>query len=87
MPCLFVLFALAAPRIVMVLLYLFTQWFVGVYQSALVPVLGFFFLPTTTLWYSCVQHWFDGQWTPGAIVGAVIAVVIDLSPASGRRKG
>jgi hypothetical protein len=33
-----------------------------------------------------VQHWFHGQWTLWPIVGIVIALLIDLSPASGRRR-
>lgn len=84
MPCLMVLFALFVPRVVIVLLWLFTQWFHGLFNIALWPVLGFIFLPTTLLWYSAVQHWFGGQWTLWPIVGIVIALLIDLSPASGR---
>jgi hypothetical protein len=86
MPCLFVILALAAPRFVVFVLWLFTSWFRGVFSTALWPVLGFFFLPTTLLWYTAVQHWFDGQWTFWPIVGIVIALSIDLSPASGRKR-
>jgi hypothetical protein len=85
MPCLIVLFALFAPRVVIAVLFLFTHWFHGVFSIALWPVLGFIFLPTTLLWYTAVQHWFGGQWTLWPIVGIVIALLIDLSPASGRR--
>jgi hypothetical protein len=86
MPCLLALLALAAPRLVVALLWFFTGWFRGLFPSALWPILGFFFLPTTLLWYTAVQHWFGGQWTLGPVVGLVIALLIDLSPASGRRK-
>ena len=49
-------------------------------------VLGFFFLPTTLLWYSAVQRWFHGQWTFWPIVGIIIALMIDVSPAKKRRE-
>jgi hypothetical protein len=86
MPCLFAVFALVAPRIVIVLLWLFTQWFTGVFPGMLLPILGFVFLPTTLLWVSAVHHWFGGQWTAGPIIGVVVAVLVDLSPATGKRE-
>ena len=86
MPCLLTVFALAAPRFVAALLWLFTGWFRGIFPSILWPILGFVFLPTTLLWYTAVQHWFGGQWTLWPIVGIVIALLIDVSPASGRRR-
>ncbi len=85
MPCLLVLLTLGAPRLVVVLLWLFSHWFSGIFSIALWPVLGFVFLPTTLLWYTAVQHWFGGQWTLFPIIGIVIALLIDLSPATGRR--
>jgi hypothetical protein len=85
MPCLLTLVALAAPRLVVALLWFFTGWFSGLFNSLLWPVLGFVFLPTTLLWYSAVQHWFGGQWSLWPIVGIVIALMIDISPAGGRR--
>jgi len=86
MPCIFALLALATPRLVVALLYLFGHWFDGLFTSALWPILGFFFLPTTLLWYTAVQHWFAGQWTAGPIIGLVLALMVDVSPASGRRR-
>lgn len=85
MPCLAVLFALAVPRLLILVLWFFTNWFRGMFHNLLWPILGFFFLPTTTLWYSAVQNWFGGRWTLWPIVGLVIALVIDLSPTSHRR--
>lgn len=85
MPCLLALLALATPRLVIVLLYLFTFWFRGLFATPLWPVLGFIFLPTTLLWYTAVQHWFAGQWTLWPIIGLVVALLIDVSPATHRR--
>jgi len=86
MPCLLVLLALVMPRLVVFLLWLFTNWFRGIFDTALWPILGFIFLPTTLLWYTAVQHWFHGQWTLWPVVGIVIALLIDLSPARKRRR-
>jgi ABC-type amino acid transport system permease subunit len=86
MGCLFALLALITPRVVIVLVWLFTHWFRGVFDTVLWPLLGFIFLPTTLLWYTAVQHWFGGQWTLGPVVGLVIALAIDVSPARRRRR-
>ncbi len=85
MPCFAVIIALAAPRLVIAVLWFFTTWFSGMFPTLLWPVLGFVFAPTTFLWYSAVQHWFGGQWTLWPVVVLVIAIMMDLSPASGRR--
>ena len=86
MPCLFAVIALLAPRLAVALLWLFTRWFDGLFTSLLWPILGFIFLPTTLLWYTAVQRWFAGQWTLWPVVGLVIALLIDVSPARGRRR-
>jgi hypothetical protein len=86
MPCLIALIALLTPRLLIAVLWFFTTWFVGMFPSPLWPVLGFVFLPTTLLWYSAVMKWFGGQWTLWPVVGLVIALLIDVSPASGRRR-
>lgn len=83
MPCLFSIFALLTPRIVVVLLWLFSSWFTGIFTTAIWPVLGFIFLPTTLLWYTAVVNWFGGDWGIWTIIGLVVALVIDVSPASG----
>lgn len=85
MPCLLVVLALAVPRLVIALLWFFTNWFQGIFTGLLWPVLGFVFLPTTLLWYTAVQHWFGGEWTLWPIVGIVVALAIDVSPANGKR--
>jgi hypothetical protein len=84
---LLILLVLVAPRVVVVLLWFFTHWFDGLFGSLLWPVLGWFFLPTTLIWYSIVQNWFGGTWTTATVVGLVIALLIDVSPFGGRRFG
>jgi hypothetical protein len=85
-PCLFVVLALLTPRLVVALLWFFSRWLDGLFATVLWPILGFIFLPTTLLWYSAVQHWFAGQWTLWPVVGLVVALMVDLSPAKGRRR-
>ncbi len=86
MPCLAVLLALMVPRLLIVLLWFFTDWFVGMFDTLLWPILGLIFLPTSLLWYSAVINWFGGEWTLVPIIGIVIALLIDLSPAEGGRR-
>jgi hypothetical protein len=86
MPCLVALLALIAPRVVVLVLWFLTNWFTGLFGSLLWPILGFIFLPTTLLWYSVVQRWFGGVWSLWPIVGMVVALAIDVSPARGRRR-
>jgi hypothetical protein len=85
-PCIVVLLALLTPRLLIALLWFFTTWFRGMFDNLLWPIVGFVFLPTTLLWYSAVQRWFGGEWTLWPIAGLVIALMIDVSPASGRRR-
>ena len=86
MPCLLTLLALVTPRFVIVVLWLFADWFAGQFDTVLWPILGLLFLPTTLLWYVAVQHWFGGAWTFWPIAGIIIALLIDLSPAKGARR-
>jgi hypothetical protein len=84
-PCIVALLALLAPRLLIALLWFFTTWFRGMFDNLLWPIVGFVFLPTTLLWYSAVQRWFGGDWTLWPVVGLVVALMIDVSPAGGRR--
>lgn len=86
MPLLLAILALLTPRIAIVLLWLFTSWFDGLFPLTLWPILGFIFLPTSLLWYTVVLHWFGGVWSPWAIVGLIIALIIDVSPAREHRR-
>ena len=85
MPCLLALLALFIPRVVIVLVWLFSNWFDAAFDSLLWPVLGFVFLPTTLLWYSVVVNIYDGAWSIVPVVGIVIALLVDLSPAAGKK--
>jgi hypothetical protein len=81
-----VLLALITPRLVVAILWFFTTWFSGMFVNLLWPLLGFIFLPTTLLWYSAVQNWYGGVWGTWPVVGLVVALMIDVSPAGGKRR-
>ena len=77
MPCLLVIAVLAFPRVILVLMFLFSQYLQHAYHGLIVPVLGFIFLPITTIVYA----WLVNTHSPIAGVNLlliVIAVVVDL---------
>lgn len=81
MPCFLAVLALFVPRLVIVLVWLFSNWLDAAFDSLLWLILGFIFLPTTLLWYSVVVNVYDGVWSIVPIAGIVIALLIDLSPS------
>jgi hypothetical protein len=87
MPCLPAIIALFFPRVLIVILWLFTDWFTGVFNSLLWPVLGFIFLPVTMLWYSYVVNRSGGEWSTFNLVVMVIAVIIDMGSWGSGYKG
>ena len=86
MPCLLACLALIVPRFVIVVLWFLTDWFAGIFDTLLWPVLGFVFLPTSLLWFTAVHHWFEGTWGFWQGVVLVLAILTDMSPAGRRRK-
>jgi hypothetical protein len=52
MPCFLLIVILAFPRVGLALLFLFTHYLDRAFQSVLVLILGFLFLPLTTLTYA-----------------------------------
>lgn len=83
MPCLFALLAVAFPRIAIVLLWLFTNFFAGMYNGIIIPLLGFVFLPLTLIAYTYIHRMHTGGLTAGELVVLFIAVIIDLGLVSG----
>ena len=86
MPLLLGLIGLFAPRFVIVLLWFFSGWFTGVFETRLWPILGFLILPLTLLWYSVVINWFGGVWNWWSVLVLVLAVLIDLGSDNGARR-
>jgi hypothetical protein len=78
MGCLLPLVALFVPRVAMFFIFLLTNWFQLAYQTVLWPLLGFVFMPYTTLAYMAAMlnnhRELSGAW----IVLVVVAVFFDL---------
>lgn len=78
MPCLLALLAVAFPRVAIVLLWLFTNFFTGVYNNIIIPILGFLFLPLTLIVYTYLQKTHPGALGTQGLVFVFIAIVVDL---------
>lgn len=83
------------PRLAIVLVVIFSDYIGAAYTTLLLPVLGFFFLPLTTLawawaWHQSVAAGGGGTPQGLGLVMVVFAVLMDLgligtSATSGRR--
>ncbi|MHC4780434.1 MAG: hypothetical protein ACYTFG_17830 [Planctomycetota bacterium] len=82
MGCLVTLLALITPRVAMAGIWFFTDWIGRAYETTLWPVLGFIFLPYTTLAYMAAMLNNGGRVTGWWIVMVVVAVILDLSSDS-----
>lgn len=83
MPCLLALLAVAFPRVAIVLLWLFTNFFTGVYNNIVIPVLGFIFLPLTLIVYTYLQKTHPGAMGTQQLIFLFIAVILDLGLLGG----
>jgi hypothetical protein len=83
MPCFLALLAVAFPRIAIVLLWLFTNFFTGIYHSLILPVLGFIFLPLTLIVYTYLTKTYGAHLSTTNLVFVFIAVVLDLGLIGG----
>jgi hypothetical protein len=78
MPCVVAAIALLVPRVVMFFIWLLTDWFQLAFSGVLWiwPVLGFFFMPYTTLAYMATMlnngHVVSGWWLALIIVAAIV---------------
>jgi len=86
MPFLLAIVGLMAPRFLIALLWLLSNWFTGVFATRLWPILGFLIMPFTMLWFSVVHNWYGGTWQTWHIVVLVIAVLCDLGSGRGASK-
>jgi hypothetical protein len=78
--CIFALLAGVAPRLALVLMWLFTPWVNRAFETFVVPLLGLIFLPLTTVIYVLVA--------PGGLYGiewllVIAGFLIDLSAYGG----
>ena len=82
MPCLLVLVVLLFPRVVLVLLFLLSNYLQRAYHNLIIPLLGFLFLPLTTLTYAWLTNShiaLEGVY----LLLLIIAVIIDVGGIGG----
>jgi hypothetical protein len=83
MPCLFVIIAAFFPRLALIVIALMTSWFSAAFNTRLWPILGFIFMPYTTL--ACMgamlnnNHTVSGGW----LAMIIVAVFLDLGTHGG----
>ena len=78
MGCIMMIVALMVPRVVMFFIWLLTDWFGRSFHTLIWPILGFLFMPYTTLAYMGAMlnnHSISGGW----LVLLIVAVVVDLT--------
>jgi hypothetical protein len=83
MPCLLAILAVAFPRVAIVLLWLFTNFFSVLHSNILVPLLGFIFLPLTLIVYTYVLRAYGGTLGITQLVFIFVAVILDLGLVGG----
>ena len=78
MGCIFAVVALAVPRVLMFFAFLLTDWFGRSFETRLWPILGFVFMPYTTLAYLVAMlnnnHTLSGGW----VALFIVAIVVDV---------
>ena len=87
MGCFLALLALISPRLVLFLLWIFGDLLSRAFDSWIIPLLGFFLLPWTTLAYAAFWDWGGGHHVYGfEWFFVILAFLIDLgSYDRGRR--
>ncbi len=77
MGCLIGCIALGTPRLAIVFVVIFSDYIGRAFETNVWPLLGFLFMPTTTLAYAWAVN-SNGTVTGGYLVVVVIGVLIDL---------
>jgi hypothetical protein len=86
MPCLVGCLALSAPRFAIVLVVLFSDYIGRAYENAFWPLVGFLFMPLTTLAYAWAIN-SSGSVAGIQLVVVVVAVLIDFGLIGGSASG
>jgi len=80
--CILILLAFFTPRIVLFLLWLFTDYLSRAYEGWVLPLLGFLFLPATTVGYAIAENEFGGLSGIGIVV-LLIGFAVDVGLLGG----
>jgi hypothetical protein len=91
MPCLLLLLVVAFPRVVLALMFFLSDYLGRAYHGLLIPLLGFIFLPLTTIVYAWLVNSHRAPMDGVNALILIIAVIIDLGGLGGgewhRRRG
>ena len=86
MPCVVLILILAFPRVVLVGMWLFTTMLQKAFDTLLIPLLGFLFLPLTTIAYTFMVDAHIAMSGANLLI-LLVAVLLDLgSSGSGLRR-
>ncbi len=86
MGCFVVLFALISPRLALFFVWIFSNWLSLAFDSWVLPVLGFFLLPWTTLAYAAMWVYGTNEVSGFEWFIVVLAFLIDIGAiGSGNR--
>ena len=86
MGCFVVLFALISPRLALFFVWIFSDWLSLAFDSWVLPVLGFFLLPWTTLAYAAMWVYGTNDVNGFEWFIVVLAFLIDIGAiGSGNR--
>jgi hypothetical protein len=85
MPCLVALLAMFAPRLAIFLVWLLSDYLGRAYHTVIWPVLGFLFMPYTTLAYAWAVN-ANGSVRGVYLAVVVLAVLVDLGVVEGGRR-
>ncbi len=77
MGCILALIALALPRVLMVFIVLLTDAFARAFETRLWPILGFLFMPYTTLAYMAAMRYNAHTLADGWLALFIAAVILD----------
>jgi len=80
--CVLILLAFFTPRIVLFILWLLTDYLSRAYDGFVLPLLGFLFLPATTLAYAIAQNELGGINGLGLVV-VLIGLAVDIGLLGG----
>ena len=82
MPCLLLFLILGCPRVVLALMFLFSNYLGRAYDGLIVPLLGFLFLPITTIVYAWMVN--TGRPLHGInLLFLIVAALIDAGALGG----
>lgn len=82
MPCLLLLLLLIFPRVAIVVVFLTSNYFGRAYHGFLLPLLGFIFVPISTLTYAWLVNTHQPLEGINLLI-LVVAIVIDLGGLGG----